>query len=92
MGISHRLGVGERTKEIVLPISECGLSVVQGVGKIQIGEDEYDFTVGDLAFIPVRRRFVIENTGDEPMVVLGLISPPDVSILRTTGLWASDEP
>ncbi|MCL5959576.1 MAG: hypothetical protein M1358_09730 [Chloroflexi bacterium] len=87
MAISWRLEPGERTSEAVLPISECGLCVVQGRGRILIGEDENHFYVGDLAFVPVQGRFAIENTGGEPMVILGLISPPDANILRAAGLW-----
>ncbi len=87
MGVSYKLGPREKSREFVLPISECGLSVVQGTGKIRIGEEEHDFAVGDLAFVPVQGKFAIENTGDEPMVMVGLISPPDANILRTAGLW-----
>ena len=87
MGISFKLEPGERSREFLLPISECGLSVVQGRGRIRIGEDEHPIEVGDLAFVPSYRKFAIENAGEEPMVLLGLVSPPDVGILRAAGLW-----
>ncbi len=87
MGISYKLEPGERSRQFLLPVSECGLSVVQGRGKIRICDVNHDIEVGDLAFVPVQGRFTIENNGDEPLVLLGLITPPDSDILRVAGLW-----
>jgi mannose-6-phosphate isomerase-like protein (cupin superfamily) len=87
MAISYKLEPGEKSRVIVLSMSECGLNVVQGQGKIWIGETAHEFAVGDLAFVPVQARFSVANTGNEPLVLLGLISPPDPNMLRAAGLW-----
>lgn len=87
MAISYKLEPGEKSRVIVFGMSECGLSVVQGQGKIWIGETAHEFAVGDLAFVPVQARFSVANTGDDPLVMLGLISPPDPNMLRAAGLW-----
>lgn len=87
MSISYKLEAGEKSREFSLSMSESSLCVIQGAGRIRIGEEEHGFAVGDLAFVPVQGRFVIQNSGDEPLVVVGLISPPDPDMLRAAGLW-----
>ena len=88
MAISYKLEPGQRSRETALTISECGLCVVQGRGRVRIGKSNHEVVVGDLAFIPVQKKFSIENTGEEPLVMLGLITPPDPTMLRLAGLWA----
>ena len=91
MGISYELAPGEASREIRLAMSECGLCALQGDGMVRIGEKEQGFAVGDLAFVPARTTFVIRNTGDTPLVIAGLISPPDPDMLRIAGLWGRTE-
>jgi len=50
--------------------------VVQGSGRMEIGEEARLVRAGDAILIPIRSVHCLHNTGDEDLVLLCPVSPP----------------
>ncbi len=56
--------------------------VIEGRGRVRIGEEWHDVTVGDVAFVPAGVQHTYENTGETPFKFLCGIPTPR---LQTNG-------
>lgn len=50
--------------------------VLQGTGKVRIGDEEQSLTAGDAAFAPSGVLHAIRNSGTERLIVMAILSPP----------------
>jgi mannose-6-phosphate isomerase-like protein (cupin superfamily) len=66
---------GSATIEHYHRVTEELYYVVQGTGRLRVGDDERDIAVGDCAVIPPGERHTIANTGEEPLRILCCCAP-----------------
>ena len=67
---------GGATTEHYHRLTEELYLVTAGRGRLRVGDDERDVTVGDCAVIPPGARHKIFNTGDEPLRIVCACAPP----------------
>ena len=67
---------GGETEEHYHRASEEIYFFTHGSGRLRLGEEESDVTVGDTVVIPPETRHKLWNTGDEPLKLLCCCSPP----------------
>lgn len=49
--------------------------ILQGRGRMRVGDEVREVAAGDAVFIPIKRTHTLENTGDEPMRLLLVCGP-----------------
>jgi mannose-6-phosphate isomerase-like protein (cupin superfamily) len=49
--------------------------ILEGSGRMTVGDEVRDVAAGDAVFIPLKRAHTLENTGDEPMRLLLVCGP-----------------
>jgi mannose-6-phosphate isomerase-like protein (cupin superfamily) len=68
--------VGSATTAHYHRVSEELYFFTSGTGRLRIGEAERDVRPGDCAVIPPGSEHKLQNTGDEPLVLLCCCAPP----------------
>jgi len=66
---------GGATMEHYHRVTEELYYVVEGTGRLTVGDDEREVDVGDCAVIPPGERHTIVNTGDGPLRILCCCAP-----------------
>ncbi|HEX8174991.1 MAG TPA: cupin domain-containing protein [Pyrinomonadaceae bacterium] len=49
--------------------------ILEGAGRMTVGEEVREVSAGDAVFIPVGKTHTLENTGDEPLRLLLVCGP-----------------
>ena len=67
---------GEASETHALTFSDETYIFLAGEGRIHIGDDEAEVIAGDIVHIPATAAQWLENTGEEPLMFLCVVSPP----------------
>ena len=70
-----KVAVGNQSIPHTLAQSET-YYILEGQGKIFIGEEEANLQKGDLVFVPAKKEQFIQNIGSTELVFLVIVSPP----------------
>lgn len=72
-------------------ISEQAYVIVEGSGRMIVGDEEQEVNTGTLVFIPPGQPHAIRNTGNERLMYVSATSPPFPVDHRDGSTWLPSE-
>ncbi len=78
--VAMTIPVGGEIGDEVHDTTDQLLSFVSGSGEADLGDHTHNVDAGDLCAVPAGTRHNFRNTGDEPLVLYTVYSPPEHAV------------